>query len=305
MTEKARQTAVPFAWNVLRRLVREIEKEHDRRRAPRSSFFCLSRQIPQPRPTGLGGVGDAVPRGLGSAQTRRRANSFRPSPILRPKKGTTHVVPFLALGRVWGFEPPGLLDPNQARYQTSPHPGKAFLPLYSSPPRNVKHRRRGKFQGIFPQRPHRDGIERHRKGASPWLPTGQGSTPGKAPSDPRGETASAATGGLPGSLRRGVSGPGHRLWPLAQLSSTVGELVRADTDFQAVFAQMGGVFLQGRASGGDLPLPLGRGLPHRRDRRGIRANRTPGPRGGSRPNRANGRRGGPRGGSFIAQADSG
>lgn len=32
--KKARQTAVPFAWNVLRCLVREIEKEHDPRRAP-------------------------------------------------------------------------------------------------------------------------------------------------------------------------------------------------------------------------------------------------------------------------------
>src|SRR5699024_9264356 len=42
--KKARRTAVPFAWNVLRCLVREIEKEHDPRRAP--MFICLPRQIP-------------------------------------------------------------------------------------------------------------------------------------------------------------------------------------------------------------------------------------------------------------------
>ncbi len=55
--KKVRRTAVPFAWNVLRCLVREIEKEHDRRRAPRSSFFCLPRQIPHPRPQGRGASG--------------------------------------------------------------------------------------------------------------------------------------------------------------------------------------------------------------------------------------------------------
>jgi len=65
--------------------------------------------------------------------------------------------------------------------------------------------------------------------------------PERHPSDPRGETASAATGGLPGSLR----GRGTDFGPLAQLSSTVGELVRADTDFQAVFAQMGESFSKG------------------------------------------------------------
>ena len=37
-------------------------------------------------------------------------------------------------------------------------------------------------------------------------------------------------------------GRGTDFGPLAQLSSTVGELVRADTDFQAVFAQMGESF---------------------------------------------------------------
>ena len=36
---------------------------------PRSSFFCLPRQIPPPPAHRAGGVGDAVPRGLGSAQT--------------------------------------------------------------------------------------------------------------------------------------------------------------------------------------------------------------------------------------------
>ena len=40
-------------------------------------------------------------------------------------------------------------------------------------------------------------------------------------------------------------GRGTDFGPLAQLSSTVGELVRADTDFQAVFAQMGESFSKG------------------------------------------------------------
>ena len=76
---------MPFAWNVLRRLVREIEKEHDPRRAP--MFICLPRQIPPTPAHRAGGVGDAVPRGLGSAQTlgARRIHFARAGPILRPK----------------------------------------------------------------------------------------------------------------------------------------------------------------------------------------------------------------------------
>ena len=35
------------------------------------------------------------------------------------------------------------------------------------------------------------------------------------------------------------------LGPVSQLSATVGELVRADTDFQAVFARMGESFSKG------------------------------------------------------------
>lgn len=77
----------------------KIEKEHDPRRAP--TFICLPRQIPPTQAHRAGGVGDAVPRGLGSAQTlgAGRIHFARAGPILRPKKkGTTHVVPF-AFGR--------------------------------------------------------------------------------------------------------------------------------------------------------------------------------------------------------------
>ena len=50
----------------------------------------------------------------------------------------------------------------------------------------------------------------------------------------------------PGEKRRlRQLGRGTDFGPLAQLSSTVGELVRADTDFQAVFAQMGESFSKG------------------------------------------------------------
>lgn len=41
------------------------------------------------------------------------------------------------------------------------------------------------------------------------------------------------------------AGRGLHLGPLSQLSSAVGELVRADTDFQAVFAQVGESFSKG------------------------------------------------------------
>lgn len=40
-------------------------------------------------------------------------------------------------------------------------------------------------------------------------------------------------------------GRGMDLGPVSRLSSTVGELVRSDTDFQAVFAQMGESFSKG------------------------------------------------------------
>lgn len=40
-------------------------------------------------------------------------------------------------------------------------------------------------------------------------------------------------------------GRGMDLGPVSQLSATVGELVRADTDFQAVFARMGESFSKG------------------------------------------------------------
>ncbi len=40
-------------------------------------------------------------------------------------------------------------------------------------------------------------------------------------------------------------GRGLDLGPVSQLSSTVGELVRQDTDFQAVFARMGESFSKG------------------------------------------------------------
>ena len=99
-------------------------------------------------------------------------------------------------------------------------------------------------------------------------------------------------------------GRGTDFGPLAQLSSTVGELVRADTDFQAVFAQMGESFSKGEPAV-ETFRSLWDGVFPTEETNGASASRTPGPRGGSRPNRANGRRGGPRGGSFIAQADSG
>ena len=62
-------------------------------------------------------------------------------------------------------------------------------------------------------------------------------------------------------------GRGLDLGPVSQLSSTVGELVRQDTDFQAVFARMGESFSRGsrrwRPSG-----PSGRGSFPRRSRPG-------------------------------------
>ena len=42
-------------------------------------------------------------------------------------------------------------------------------------------------------------------------------------------------------------GRGVDLGPLSRVSSTVSELVRSDTDFQAVFARMGESFSQGEA----------------------------------------------------------
>ena len=231
---------------------------------------------------------------LSSSNPHKYRHSKRP-----PKK-----VDGLFDGRSVGIRTPGLLDPNQARYQTSPHPGKA-LPLYSSP-QGMSSTGAGKIpRHISPSGPIEMGQNDTERGHPHGCQRDKEAPPERHPSDPRGETASAATGGLPGSLRRGVSGPGHRLWSPGPALLHCRGTGAGGHRLSGGVRPDGRVFLQGRAGGGDLPLPLGRGLPHRRDRRSIRANRTPGPRGGSRPNRATGRRGGPRGGSFIAQADSG
>src|SRR5699024_7668568 len=63
---------------------------------------------------------------VGKHGARKRQVGFR------QKKNRQVYAKLVDFGRSVGIRTPGLLDPNQARYQTSPHPGKA-LPLYSSP----------------------------------------------------------------------------------------------------------------------------------------------------------------------------
>ena len=188
-----------------------------------------------------------------------------------------------------GDSNPRPLGPEPSAIPNFATPGK--LTIILEPSKAFKHAGAGKIQGIFPQRPHRDGTERHRRGHPAWRANGTGSTPERHPLWPQGRNGVCGSWwSACGSLRRGGTGPGEPTFgPLAQLSSTVGELVQADTNFQAVFAQM--IDLSPRESRRWRPsAPLGRGLPHRRDRQGIRANRTPRTQGGSRPNRTNGRR---------------
>ena len=97
-------------------------------------------------------------------------------------------------------------------------------------------------------------------------------------------------------------GRGMDLGPVSQLSATVGELVRADTDFQAVFARMGESFSKGEPAVETFPLerdvfPGGNTGPDAGE--GGSAGTAGGPGGAGR-----GRRGW-RGKRFIAPVDSG
>lgn len=99
-------------------------------------------------------------------------------------------------------------------------------------------------------------------------------------------------------------GRGMDLGPVSQLSATVGELVRADTDFQAVFARMGESFSKGEPAV-ETFRSLWSGMfsqeetPAQTPEKGAGAGTAGGPGGAGR-----GRRGW-RGKQFIAPVDSG
>ena len=74
---------MPFSWNVWRCLVREIEKEHDPRRAP--MFICLPRQIP-PTPAHRPAASGTPSRGVWAAPKPSAQGEFI-SPEQVPSSG--------------------------------------------------------------------------------------------------------------------------------------------------------------------------------------------------------------------------
>ena len=151
-------------------------------------------------------------------------------------------------GRVSGFEP-GLLNPNQARYQTSPT--RYANLLYEIP--GEKSTRKTQF---FPhlrlhfRRPPCIGIELARKGGL----THGGERDKEEAGEPLsgGEAAAAAAAPLPGPVRGGVFGPGDGPGAGDGAFPAGGPAGSGGHGRPRGLCSNGCVVLPGRAGGGDI-----------------------------------------------------